>query len=195
MEIELGKTNKSRGREVVLQMIIISQQSRRTKMETKMKSKSGAVLLIFQVFSIPKTSRRLKPFIDHILLFSILDNKIWFRNYQIIEKDPLPAPPSSTPSSTSTKPAYKGAPQNTLIEIGPRFVLTPIKIFEGSFSGPTLYSNPEFVTPAAIRRNLKYQKGESYRVRVEKEDQRDNREKRRREELPEDQLARKKVFA
>lgn len=29
-----------------------------------------------------------------------------------------------------------------LVEIGPRFVLTPIRIFEGAFSGTTVYSNP-----------------------------------------------------
>ena len=39
--------------------------------------------MILQVFSVPKTSRRLKPFVDHILLFSVLDGKIWFRNYQV----------------------------------------------------------------------------------------------------------------
>ena len=36
-----------------------------------------------QVFSVPKTSRRLKPFVDHVMVFSILDNKVWFRNYQV----------------------------------------------------------------------------------------------------------------
>ena len=35
-----------------------------------------------------------------------------------------------------------GPPQMTLVEIGPRFVLTPIRIFEGAFSGATVYSNP-----------------------------------------------------
>jgi hypothetical protein len=30
----------------------------------------------------------------------------------------------------------------TLIEIGPRFVLTPIRIFEGAFGGATVFSNP-----------------------------------------------------
>lgn len=80
-----------------------------------------------QTFSVPKTSRKLKPFIDHILTFSLLDNKIWFRNFQIVEKDPL-------------KPS--GPPQTSLVEIGPRFVLTPIRIFEGSFGGPTVFENP-----------------------------------------------------
>lgn len=30
----------------------------------------------------------------------------------------------------------------SLVEIGPRFVLTPIRIFEGSFGGPTIFANP-----------------------------------------------------
>jgi hypothetical protein len=34
------------------------------------------------------------------------------------------------------------ARQPTLTEIGPRFAMTPIKIFEGSFSGATLFDNP-----------------------------------------------------
>ncbi|RSH93365.1 Ribosome bioproteinsis protein brx1 [Saitozyma podzolica] len=136
--------------------------------------------MLGHIFSVPRTSRRLKPFIDHILLFSILDNKIWFRNYQIIEKDPL------HPS---------GPPQTSLVEIGPRFVLTPIRIFEGSFGGPTLFANPEFISPAAVRASVKREAGQKYRVRKEGEMDRDERRKRTREEVPEDQLARKKVFA
>jgi hypothetical protein len=46
---------------------------------------------------------------------------------QIIEKDPLQP---------------NGPPQMSLVEIGPRFVLTPIRIFEGAFGGATVYSNP-----------------------------------------------------
>jgi ribosome biogenesis protein BRX1 len=46
---------------------------------------------------------------------------------QIVEKDPL------QPS---------GPPVTSLVEIGPRFVLTPIRIFEGSFGGPTIFANP-----------------------------------------------------
>jgi ribosome biogenesis protein BRX1 len=36
----------------------------------------------------------------------------------------------------------KGPPQTSLVEIGPRFVLTPIRIFEGAFGGGTVFSNP-----------------------------------------------------
>ena len=46
---------------------------------------------------------------------------------QIVEKDPLQP---------------NGPPQTSLVEIGPRFVLTPIRIFEGAFNGATVYSNP-----------------------------------------------------
>lgn len=99
-----------------------------------------------QIFGVPSTARKAKPFVDHILTFSMLDSKIWFRNFQvhptsrltkliyiftvslqIMEKDPLQP---------------NGPPQTTLVEIGPRFVLTPIRIFEGAFGGATVFSNP-----------------------------------------------------
>ena len=103
-----------------------------------------------QIFGVPPQARKAKPFVDHILTFSIVDNKIWFRNFQvstdkivvivyrslnscvqIIEKDPLQP---------------NGPPQMSLVEIGPRFVLTPIRIFEGAFNGATVYSNPGIYT-------------------------------------------------
>lgn len=46
---------------------------------------------------------------------------------QILEKDPQQP---------------NGPPSTSLVEIGPRFVLTPIRIFEGAFGGITVYSNP-----------------------------------------------------
>lgn len=67
-------------------------------------------------------------------------------------------------SLVSVKPvhamlAYMG-PHNSLtssltclppqVEIGPRMCLNPIKIFEGSFGGPTLYDNPAYVSPNAV---------------------------------------------
>lgn len=36
-----------------------------------------------QIFGVPAQARKAKPFVDHILTFSILDNKIWFRNFQV----------------------------------------------------------------------------------------------------------------
>ncbi|EPT04104.1 hypothetical protein FOMPIDRAFT_1022173 [Fomitopsis schrenkii] len=131
-----------------------------------------------QIFGVPAQARKAKPFVDHILTFSILDNKIWFRNFQIIEKDPLQP---------------NGPPQTSMIEIGPRFVLTPIRIFEGAFSGATVYSNPEFISPAAVRSALRREKGDKYGKRKTAETERADRKERRKRE--EDELAVSKVFA
>ena len=37
---------------------------------------------------------------------------------------------------------HNGPRETTLVEIGPRFVLNPIRIFEGAFGGATVFSNP-----------------------------------------------------
>ncbi|KAF8643887.1 hypothetical protein AX16_008903 [Volvariella volvacea WC 439] len=130
------------------------------------------------IFGVPPAARRAKPFVDHILTFSILDSKIWFRNFQILEKDPLQP---------------NGPPQTSLVEIGPRFVLTPIRIFEGAFSGATIYSNPEFVSPAAARSALRREKGEKYGSRkLAQEESTRRKESRKREE---GELAVSRVFA
>ncbi|KAF8629998.1 hypothetical protein AX15_003169 [Amanita polypyramis BW_CC] len=134
--------------------------------------------LFTHMFGVPSTARRAKPFIDHILTFSILDSKVWFRNYQIIEKDPLQP---------------NGPQQTTLVEIGPRFVLAPIRIFEGAFGGATVYSNPEFVSPSAVRSMLRREKGSKYNRRKDAEQEMVKRKQSRK--LPEDELAVSKVFA
>ncbi|RDB20979.1 Ribosome biogenesis protein brx1 [Hypsizygus marmoreus] len=131
-----------------------------------------------QIFGVPSTARKAKPFIDHILTFSILDSKIWFRNFQIIEKDPLQP---------------NGPPQTTLIEIGPRFVLTPIRIFEGAFGGATVFSNPEFISPSAVRSALRREQGGKYNQRKDAEEQGMKRKELRKR--GEDELAVSKVFA
>jgi hypothetical protein len=42
----------------------------------------------------------------------------------------------------------------SMVEIGPRFVLNLIKIFQGSFGGPTLFENPHFESPNTVIFNL-----------------------------------------
>jgi len=84
-----------------------------------------------QAFCTPKHHPKSQPFIDHILTFTILDDRIWFRNYQIIEED------------------------GSLAEIGPRFVLNPVKVFGGSFGGDTIWENSQFIPPAVFRRRLR----------------------------------------
>ncbi|KAL1743477.1 Brix domain-containing protein [Schizophyllum fasciatum] len=130
------------------------------------------------IFGVPPGARKAKPFIDHILTFSLLDNKIWFRNYQILEKDPLQP---------------NGPPQTSLVEIGPRFVLTPIRIFEGAFNGATVFSNPEFVSPASVRAAIRREKGDRYRNRKDAEVEQARRKEAHK--LGEDELAVSKVFA
>ncbi|CAI8034205.1 Ribosome biogenesis protein BRX1 homolog [Geodia barretti] len=41
--------------------------------------------LFTQVFSTPYHHPKSKPFVDHTLHFSVLDDRIWFRNYQIVD--------------------------------------------------------------------------------------------------------------
>ncbi|KAI3623757.1 BRX1 [Malassezia furfur] len=155
--------------------------------------------LLTQMFAVPRTARRAKPFVDHVLTFSILDNKVWFRNFQIIEKDPgataaAEAAAEAEGSTEKPKRAAKGAPvEPTLVEIGPRMVMTPIRIFEGSFGGPTLFDNPEYITPAAIRRATRQEKGAAYTNRVLQAQS--FRAKKDRYKGEESELSRSKVFS
>lgn len=64
----------------------------------------------------------------------------------------------------------------SLVEIGPRFVLNPIRIFRGSFGGQTLYHNPDFVSPNEIRAEEKRSKGRSYQGRMEHQKKRKERD-------------------
>ena len=63
----------------------------------------------------------------------------------------------------------------SLVEIGPRFVLNPIRIFRGSFGGQTLYQNPDFVSPNEIRAQFYKRKGTSYAQRKESQKKRKTR--------------------
>ena len=74
----------------------------------------------------------------------------------------------------------------SLVEIGPRFVLNPIRIFRGSFSGSALFHNPDFVSPNEVRAMERREKGHSYMERKQSQKKR----KLRKEELvlPEDPL-------
>ncbi|KAG9010114.1 Ribosome biogenesis protein brx1 [Tulasnella sp. JGI-2019a] len=130
------------------------------------------------IFGVPAIARRAKPFIDHIITFSIVDNKIWFRNYQIMEKDPMQP---------------NGPPDMSLVEIGPRFVMTPIRIFEGAFHGATVYSNSDFITPSAVRILQKRAKTEKYRKKVVAIQSREERRENRARE--EDEFAVSKIFS
>lgn len=100
--------------------------------------------LFIQTFGIPKGHPKSQPFFDRVYTFSLIDDKIWFRHYQVLPEE-----------------------DGSLAEIGPRFVLNPIKIFDASFSGATLWESPSFTTPAKKRALLKKMKAGKYIRHVE----------------------------
>ena len=75
------------------------------------------------------------------------------RNYQIIDKSDITSALGNSSSSA------KKTNESQLVEIGPRFVLIPIRIFNGSLGGPTLYQNPAFVSPNDERSAYMKRKG------------------------------------
>jgi len=92
--------------------------------------------LITQAFGTPRNHPKSKPFHDHIMCWYWLDKKIWFRHYQI------------SPDTVGDEDAPE---KQSLTEIGPRFVLDPIRVLGGSFSGQTLYANAHYMSPTALR--------------------------------------------
>jgi ribosome biogenesis protein BRX1 len=70
-----------------------------------------------------------------------------------------------------TKKLSGQAEATSLVEIGPRFVLNPIRIFRGPFGGQTLFQNPDFVSPNEIRSVQRRQK-QGYQERKESKDMR-----------------------
>jgi len=41
--------------------------------------------MFIQIFGVPNKHPKSQPFVDNVLNFSVLDNRIWFRNYQILD--------------------------------------------------------------------------------------------------------------
>jgi ribosome biogenesis protein BRX1 len=69
----------------------------------------------------------------------------------------------------------KNAPEPQLVEIGPRMVLNPVKIFSGSFSGDTLYANPDYVSPNLLRRMQRNKKLGRYAARAQASEKHDKK--------------------
>uniref|UniRef100_A0A8C0M2S1 Ribosome biogenesis protein BRX1 homolog n=3 Tax=Canis lupus familiaris TaxID=9615 RepID=A0A8C0M2S1_CANLF len=121
--------------------------------------------LLIQIFSTPRYHPKSQPFVDHVFTFTILDNRIWFRNFQIIEEDAA------------------------LVEIGPRFVLNLIKIFQGSFGGPTLYENPNYQSPNMHRRIIRSITAAKYKEKQQVKDAQKMKKKEPKTILPHDPTA------
>lgn len=126
---------------------------------------------LFQhTFGVPQGARKSKPFIDHVMGFTVADGKIWVRNYQINEVEKTGKEDEG--GEKSSKPKSKGGFKDTdinLVEIGPRFVLTPIIIQEGSFGGPIIYENRQFVSPNQVRADLRRSKAGRHNARAEQQ--------------------------
>lgn len=99
--------------------------------------------LLTQIFGVPNHHPKSQPFVDRVYTFTFLDNRIWFRNYQILAED------------------------GALAEIGPRFVMNPVKVFAESFTGEALWENPDYVSPAKHRRMLRLSAKDKYVSRTD----------------------------
>jgi ribosome biogenesis protein BRX1 len=137
--------------------------------------------LFTQIFGVPKNSRKTKPFVDHVMGFTVADGKIWIRVYQINEsetgkKKPVDGDDMDVDELVAKKKGKSAEFDVSLVEIGPRFVLTPIVIQESSFGGPIIYENKEFVSPNQIRSDLLKAKAGRFNTRTEA--QRDSRSRR-----------------
>ncbi|KAK0741727.1 Brix domain-containing protein [Apiosordaria backusii] len=121
------------------------------------------------MFGVPEGARKSKPFIDHVMGFSVADGKIWIRNYEIREVAKVKG--EGEEDEEENKKAKKGGDSNqtdiSLIEIGPRFVLTPIIMQEGAFGGPIIYENKRFISPNHVRSELRRSKASKHVARQE----------------------------
>lgn len=105
--------------------------------------------LFTQIFGVPNYHPKSQPFFDHVYTFAYIDKRIWFRNFQILSED------------------------GGLAEIGPRFVLNPVKLFRDSFSGPTLWENPTYVSPARYRQMVRKEASAKYENKIDRKVQRE----------------------
>ncbi|KAM5456395.1 Ribosome biogenesis protein brx1 [Microsporum audouinii] len=130
--------------------------------------------MLRSVFSVPKRGvRGMKPFVDRVIGIFAVDGKIWVRVYEIRETDVATATKkaeeelenAAKKKKSKGASASKGRPEISLVEIGPRFVLTPIVILEGSFGGPVIYENREYVSPNQVRREIRMKKATRYTAR------------------------------
>jgi ribosome biogenesis protein BRX1 len=121
--------------------------------------------LLIQAFGTPRNHPKSKPFHDHIMSFHYVDRKIWFRHYQIAPETPMD---------------HDEPEKQVLTEMGPRFVLDPVRFFSGSFSGQTIYANPNYSTPTALRVQARAILG---KAAAKKEDKKLDKEERQKNEV------------
>ncbi|KAI1348563.1 ribosome biogenesis protein BRX1 [Xylaria sp. FL0043] len=129
--------------------------------------------LFLQIMGVPPLQRRSKPFIDHVLSFSVADGRIFMRVYQIQETEPSKTDGAEGEKAEEAKKrkSRHGDKEKeldiSLLEIGPRCVLQPIIIQEGSFGGALLYENKHFVSPNQVRADLRRKSASKNNSRAE----------------------------
>ena len=124
-----------------------------------------------RAFGTPRNHPKSQPFFDHVMGFYWADGKVWVRHYQI-------APIASE---------YENDPDRQILtEIGPRFVLEPVIIQEGSFGGKVIYKNEGFQSPADILKKVREQK---MSVTISRNQDYQNAKKRKRDaDMDEDEI-------
>ena len=131
--------------------IVVFDKSFEEGIDVSSQYKSLVREMLAGVFCVPaKGVRGMKPFIDRVIGVYNLDGKIWLRCYEVREGE------------DGKIVAEKDSDATSLLEIGPRFVLTPIVILEGSFSGPVLFENKEFVSANQVRSATRMEKAKRY---------------------------------
>jgi ribosome biogenesis protein BRX1 len=125
--------------------------------------------LLSRTFAPPRLHPKVQPFHDRVINFGYADGKVWFRHYQIVDK--------AADVKAAAKMLAAGEQPTVLVEIGPRFVLDPVRVFSGSFGGATLWQNPDYMSPNAVRRDLALAKAGKYTSRILAETERKEREK------------------
>lgn len=121
-------------------------------------SKSLIREMLRGIFCVPsKGVRGLKPFVDRVVGIYGLDGKIWIRIYEIRE---------GSKDNIEEKVLDDANSGIKLVEVGPRMVLTPIVILEGSFGGPVIFENKMYVSPNLVRREARLKKSGKYAQRT-----------------------------
>ncbi|XP_026193933.1 uncharacterized protein LOC34619054 [Cyclospora cayetanensis] len=138
--------------------------------------------LFTQVFGTPRNHPKSKPFFDHVMCFFVADCRIWFRHYQV-------APLVVGEGGDANNPH-----RQTYIEIGPRFVLDPVKILEGSFCGKTLWRNAVFVRTRDLLRPRRLQAALDFARRQEQKERRKTYLDAVMQNEPRSKLARESIF-
>jgi ribosome biogenesis protein BRX1 len=111
--------------------------------------------MLIQTFNSPKGHPKTRPFYDHIISFCCINDNIFFRNFQILN---------------DIKEKFKNEDSEdklNLLEIGPRFTLEIIRIFNNALGGKTLYLNKNYISPRRMIKN----KIDNYKKRKLKEEE------------------------